>query len=124
MIGKAVCRAYPRVSPGIPNRAKYRNPDAIRGGTWEAFERIMKRRGYFRGGLRKVEAERAIAEYIDPSRSRSTSFVRFRDAIIENGGVNDLPSGDQDLVLISEPTIEAAALAWIHSLSWNPAMPG
>ena len=80
---KAVCKAYPRVSSGIPNRANYRDPDAIRGGTWETFERIMKRRGYFRGGLRKVEAARTIAEFIDPSRSRSTSFAKFRDAIIE-----------------------------------------
>ena len=79
----AVCKAYPRVSPHIPNRANYRDPDAIRGGTSEAFERIMKLYGYFRGGLRKKEAARAIAEFIDPSRSRSTSFARFRDAILE-----------------------------------------
>jgi hypothetical protein len=39
--------------------------------------------GYFRGGLGKVEAARAIAVYIDPSRNRSTSFARFRDAVIE-----------------------------------------
>ena len=80
---EAVCQAYPRVSPHIPNRANYRDPDAIRGGTSEAFERIMKLYGYFRGGLRKKEAARAIAEFIDPSRSRSTSFARFRDAILE-----------------------------------------
>ncbi len=80
---KAVCRAYTRVSPGIPNRASYRNPDAIRGGTWKAFERVMKSCGYFRGGLRKVKAARAIAVYVDPIRNRSTSFARFRDAIIE-----------------------------------------
>jgi len=44
------------VSPTIPNHAGYRDPDAIRGGTWEAFERILKRHDYFKTGLRKVEA--------------------------------------------------------------------
>ena len=80
---KAVCRAYPRVSPNIPNQACYRDPDAIRGGTWEAFERIMKHHGYFRGGLGKVQAASAIAQNIDPARSRSNSFKVFHDAIME-----------------------------------------
>jgi hypothetical protein len=35
----AVMAAYPRVSSSAPNRAAYRVPDAIVGGTWEAFER-------------------------------------------------------------------------------------
>ena len=80
---KAVCRAYPRVSPNIPNQARYRDPDAIRGGTWEAFERIMKIHGYFRGGLGKVQAASAIVQNIDPARSRSNSFKVFHDAIME-----------------------------------------
>ena len=80
---EAVCSAYPLVSSNIPNRAHYRDPDAIQGGTWETFERIMKRCGYFKEGLRKVETARAIAEYIDPARNCSTSFAEFRDAIIE-----------------------------------------
>lgn len=53
---EAVCKAYPRASPNIPGRAPYRDPDSIKGGTWETFERIMQRHGYFKGGLRKVEA--------------------------------------------------------------------
>lgn len=80
---EAVCIAYPRASKNIPKKAGYRDPDAIQGGTWEAFERILKRGGYFKTGLRKVEAARAIAKYIDPGRSRSCSFAKFRDAIIE-----------------------------------------
>ena len=39
----AVRRAYPKVPENIPRRAKYRNPDEITGGTWEALEREMKR---------------------------------------------------------------------------------
>jgi hypothetical protein len=38
----AVKAAYPRVSDGIPRQARYRDPDAIRGGTWEAFERVLE----------------------------------------------------------------------------------
>lgn len=80
---EAVCRAYPRASRNIPNKARYRYPDSIKGGTWEAFERIMQRCGYFEGGLRKVEVARAIAKFIDPGRNRSHSFLKFRDAILE-----------------------------------------
>ncbi len=32
------------------------DPDAIPGGTWEAFERVLQRSGYFQTGLRKLEA--------------------------------------------------------------------
>lgn len=74
---EAVRSAYPRVSPRIPNQSRYSNPDAIRGGTWETFERILKRHGYFKTGLRKIEAARAIAAHIDPERSRSPSFGAF-----------------------------------------------
>ena len=79
----AVRAAYPRVSATIPNKAPYRDPDAIRGGTWEAFERILKRHGYFRAGLRKVESARDIAAHIDPARNRSHSFGSFVSAIVE-----------------------------------------
>lgn len=80
---EAVRNVYPRVSPNVPNQARYRDPDAIQGGTWEAFERIMKGSGYFKEGLRKVEAARAISEWIDPARNRSSSFKKFCDVIIE-----------------------------------------
>ena len=58
-----------------------RSPDEIKGGTWEAFEREMQRAGYFAGGLRKIEAARAIAAHMVPSRIRSPSFVALRDAL-------------------------------------------
>lgn len=80
---QAVRAAYPRVSETVPRQSRYRDPDAIAAGTWEAFERILKRRGYFAGGLRKTEAARAVAAHFDPSRSRSRSFIRFWEAITE-----------------------------------------
>ena len=80
---EAVRSAYPRVSPTVPNQSRYRNPDSVRGETWEAFERILKRHHYFRTGLRKIEAARTVAAYIDPARSRSPSLTIFHDALVE-----------------------------------------
>lgn len=80
---EAVRHAYPRVSADISRRAGYRNPDAIKGGTWEAFERIMKKYGYFTTGLRKIEAAEAIAAHIDPGRNQSGSFRVFRSILAE-----------------------------------------
>ena len=82
---QAVRAAYPRVPAAIPNPAKYRDPDAIVGGTWEAFERTLKRYGYFTTGLRKAEAARAIAAHIDPNRNSSNSFGQFFGALSEAG---------------------------------------
>ncbi len=79
----AVRKAFPKVPPSVPSQSKYRDPDDIRGSTWRAFERILKRQNYFKTGLRKVEAARAIGAHLDPSRSRSRSFKRFCDAIAE-----------------------------------------
>jgi hypothetical protein len=79
----AVCAAYPRVSKAVINQAGYRHPDAIAGGTWEAFERVLQKRGYFRGGLGKIEAARALGAALDPQRSRSASFACFCDAVVE-----------------------------------------
>ena len=75
--------AYPKVSVNIPRMARFRDPDAVKGGTWEAFERILQRRGHFRTGLRKVEAARTISARLDPDRNRSRSFAKFRDVVIE-----------------------------------------
>ncbi|WP_019571483.1 DUF4276 family protein [Thioalkalivibrio sp. ALMg3] len=78
---EAVRTVYPRVSANIPSQQSFRDPDAIRGGTWEAFERILQRRRYFSTGLRKVEAARAIGAQIVPERSSSRSFSAFCEAI-------------------------------------------
>lgn len=79
----AVQAAYPGVQRTVPAQEKYRDPDAISGGTWEAFERILKRKGYFPGGLRKIEAARTIVPYMDPERNRSRSFQVFCEALRE-----------------------------------------
>lgn len=79
----AVNAAYPRVSPTLATKAKYRNPDAIKGGTWEALERELQRGGYHAGGLGKIAAARDIAAHMEPQRNRSKSFQAFRQGLLE-----------------------------------------
>ena len=79
----AVRSAFPRVSAHVPQRQGLRDPDAIRGGTWETFERQMQRAGYFKGGLRKMEAARAIAAQFRPEQNTSRSFQVLHAALIE-----------------------------------------
>lgn len=80
---EAVRRAYPRASRSVPKRSPYRDPDRIKGGTWEAFERILQKDGYFRNGLNKTEVARTIAAHINPACSRSASCVTFFDVLAE-----------------------------------------
>ncbi|MBI3797328.1 MAG: DUF4276 family protein [Deltaproteobacteria bacterium] len=80
---EAVRAAYPRVSAMVPNQSRYRDPDGVVGGTWEAFERVLKQTGYFKTGLRKIEAARAISPHIDLARNKSRSFAAFRDVVLE-----------------------------------------
>lgn len=83
--GQAVRKACPRVPEHLPRRAKYRDPDAIRGGTREALERQLRQAGYCSGTgrLSKLQTARDIAGHIAPHRNRSRSFAAFHDAIIE-----------------------------------------
>ncbi len=80
---EAVRAVYPRVSENVPRRARFRDPDAIQGGTWEAFEQILQTAGYFRGGLPKIQVAAEIAPHLDPQRSGSRSFRIFCSALDE-----------------------------------------
>lgn len=71
---EALQTAYPRVSPRLAQRAAFRDPDAIAGGTAEALERELTRAGYFSTGMPKVEVARRVAAHMDPERNRSRSF--------------------------------------------------
>jgi len=79
----AVREVYPRLPKTTPYQARYRNPDGILGGTWEAFERICQKVGYFSGGLRKIEAAATIAPRMVPTRNKSRSFQVLREALVE-----------------------------------------
>ena len=79
---EAVRSMYPKVNANIPRKTGFRDPDATPD-TWEAFERILRRAGYFKTGLRKIEAARDIAPRIELEQNRSGSFQQFRRAIME-----------------------------------------
>ncbi|MGH3905948.1 MAG: DUF4276 family protein [Pseudonocardiaceae bacterium] len=61
----ALCMAYPRVPSSLEKKAKYRDADAIAGGTCEALERVLQEYGYHRGGLAKVVAATEIAQHMN-----------------------------------------------------------
>jgi len=80
---EALHRAYPKIPSSLGTKSKYHDPDAIRGGTSEALEWELQRKGYFRGGLAKIEAAKVISDHMDPDRNHSKSFQVFRDGLRE-----------------------------------------
>jgi len=78
---EAIRAAYPRVPRTLAKRTRYRNPDSIQGGTWEALERELQRAGYHRGGLDKIAAARSISAHMRPERNKSRSFRVFCDGL-------------------------------------------
>lgn len=80
---EAICQAYSGIAPSLAQKAKYREPDAIQGGTWEALQRELQRAGHFKGGLDKVKAAREIAQFMNPVVNRSPSFQVFHRGLLE-----------------------------------------
>jgi len=78
---QAMIASYPRVSPNFCNKAAYRDPDSVKGGTWEALERLLQRAGYYPGGLAKIEVARAMGTRMEPVGNRSKSFEKFLEGI-------------------------------------------
>ena len=79
----AICEAYPRVTLNTFKQARYRSSDGIAGGTWEALQRVLQRKNYFKTGLPKTLVAREIGSRMDPKRNRSPSFQVFYAAMIE-----------------------------------------
>ncbi len=79
---RALRKAYPRL-PYISKKAAFRNPDRIRGGTWETLERLLQKAGYYKGGLPKIELAKTITPYMEPADNTSKSFQTFRQALLE-----------------------------------------
>ncbi|WP_333354940.1 DUF4276 family protein [Microcoleus sp. N3A4] len=80
---QAICQAYPKVSANLANQQPYRDPDAIKGGTWEALERVLQKAGYHPGGLEKYKASSDISQYMNPELNRSKSFQVFYQGLLE-----------------------------------------
>ena len=79
----AIVSAYPGVSPNLGQKEKYRDSDAIRGGTWENLEKILQRAGHHKGGLEKVRAAREISQHMNLQMNRSRSFQVFYAGLLE-----------------------------------------
>ncbi|MGH8910607.1 MAG: DUF4276 family protein, partial [Egibacteraceae bacterium] len=58
----ALRTAYPRVPKTVERQARFRQPDAIRGGTCEQLERTLRNAGYYPSGLPKIAVARQIAQ--------------------------------------------------------------
>lgn len=80
---EAIRQAYPKVSPNLATQKKYREPDAIKGGTWEALERVLRNAGYHQGGLEKYKASSEISKYMNPESNLSKSFKVFYQGLLE-----------------------------------------
>jgi hypothetical protein len=79
---EALVAAYPGIPAALNQKAKYRNPDNITGGTWEALEKVLNKARYHLGGLKKIEAARLISQHMNPERNTSKSFQVFRDGLL------------------------------------------
>lgn len=77
----AIVGAFPGVPPSLGTRSGFRDPDAVRGGTWEALARVLANAGYFKGVFPKIEVARRISAFMEPGRNRSRSFQAFRDGL-------------------------------------------
>ncbi len=69
--------AYPGVPKNLSQKSDFRNPDSIRGGTWERLETILQHAGYFTTGLQKINAASSISLRMVPEHNTSKSFQVF-----------------------------------------------
>jgi hypothetical protein len=78
----ALAAAYPGVPHTLAAQRGFRDPDAIKGGTWECLERVLQTAGHVRGGMPKTAVARAVAEKLDLAKNTSRSFNAFRDGLL------------------------------------------
>lgn len=80
---EALHMAYPKISRNLHTKAKYRNPDAITGGTYEALENLLRQKKYYKREERvyKPDVAQNIAQHMEPSRNRSKSFQVFVEGL-------------------------------------------
>lgn len=78
---EALRAVYARVPASLGATKAFRDPDAVRGGTWERLEQVLQKAGYHKGGLPKIDVARRVAKRMEPDRNRSRSFAVFRDGL-------------------------------------------
>lgn len=80
---RALAETYPGVPASLGAKREFRDVDAIRGGTWEALERVLQRAGHFPGGIAKTQVAREVSVRMDPARNTSRSFQVFCKGLSE-----------------------------------------
>lgn len=68
---------FPKIPPSIGQRARFRDPDGIKGGTWEQLERVLKSAGYYSQRIPKNEVADLVSKHMDVDVNRSRSFNQF-----------------------------------------------
>ena len=76
----AIRAEYEKIPVSLSQQAKFRNPDAIKGGTWEELDKILKKYGY-ETGLQKMDFAQKVSPHMDVENSQSRSFQVFRDGL-------------------------------------------
>ena len=76
----AIRAEYEKIPASLSQQAKFRNPDAIKGGTWEELDKILKRYGY-ETGLQKMDFAQKVSPHMDVENNQSRSFQVFRDGL-------------------------------------------
>lgn len=77
----ALRAAFPKLPRAFETKKPYREPDAVRGGTFERLERLLQSKGYYLEGVPKIELAGLVARHMEPERNRSPSFGTFRDGL-------------------------------------------
>ena len=78
---EALRAAYPKIPKNLQSKARFRNPDAIQGGTYEALRDLLIQKKYFRGRIPKLMVAQNIAQHMEPSRNISKSFQVFVEGL-------------------------------------------
>ena len=78
---EALRAAYPKIPKNLQSKARFRNPDAIQGGTYEALRDLLIQKKYFRGRIPKLMVAQNIAQHMEPSRNILKSFQVFVEGL-------------------------------------------
>jgi hypothetical protein len=75
----ALLTVWPGVPATLGQQARFRNPDAVSGGTHETLLSVLQRAGHFKrlDRLPKIDAARRMGKLVEPDRNQSHSFQTF-----------------------------------------------
>jgi Domain of unknown function (DUF4276) len=77
----ALRRAYPKLPVGLAAQARFRDPENVPGGCWEALEGVLQEHGYHSRGLRKIQLADDVAPHMSTETNRARSFAAFCDGV-------------------------------------------